>query len=77
MFAVGCAFQHTASVNPDTKQVQTFTQIVWFQKANVEGLKAHSKTAAFSVSKENTETQTEALAAVAQAAAKGAAQGVK
>lgn len=82
MLASGCAYQHTASVNPATRQVETFTQVVWFQKANVEGLKAHSKTkagtsTAFSVSKEQTETQTEALAVIAEAVAKGVVEGAK
>jgi hypothetical protein len=78
----GCAYQHTASVNPETHLAETFTQVVWFQKGSVEGLKAHSRTksgagAAFSVSKEQTETQTEALALIAEAVAKGAVQGAK
>lgn len=78
----GCAYQHTSSLNPDNHEVQTFTQVVWFQKGSQEGLKVHSKTksgssAAFAVSKESTETQTEALAAVVQAAVTGAVKGAK
>lgn len=78
----GCAWQHTASFNPETHMTETFSQIVWFQKANVEGLRAHQKTKgggslAFGVSKEGTETQTEAIKAVAEGVAKGFAEGVK
>ncbi len=78
----GCAYQHTADLDPATHHAQTFTQVVWFQKANVEGLKAHSKSkngsgAAFSVSKESTETQTEAIKAVAEGVAKGMVEGAK
>lgn len=78
----GCAWQHTASMNSETHQLETFSQVVWFQKASVDGLKAHYKTKSgsstgFSVSKEGTETQTEALAAVVKAAVEGAVKGAK
>lgn len=82
--ACGCAIQRTSSISIGTNSIptrQTFTQIVWFQKANVEGLKAHyvSKTgsSSLSITKENSETQTEALSAVVQAAVQGAVKGAK
>jgi hypothetical protein len=78
----GCAYQHTADIDPSRHTAKTFTQIVWLQKGSQEGLKVHSTSkngtsAAFSVSKEGTETQTEALKAIAEGVAKGVLEGAK
>lgn len=64
----GCAYQHTASVNPETHRVETYTGVVWFNRTALKGLEAHSRkangsTAALSLKEGTTETQPEALRA--------------
>lgn len=81
----GCAIQRVSSiwVNPDTKVpvTETYSCVVWFQQANVEGLKVHQHTKTGStgliVSKEATETQVDVIAGLVQAAVTGAVKGIK
>ena len=81
----GCAFHQTTenTYNPDTKTYDTtrFTGIVWFNKTATEGLTVGKRTATgsttLSVAKAATETQTDALRAVAEGAAAGAVKRIK
>lgn len=85
MLASGCAYHHTmeTTYNPSTLGYDTtkFTQLVWFQKEAVKGLKVGNRTktgsTTLSVSEASTETQVEALRAVAEGAAAGAVKGVR
>lgn len=81
----GCAFHKTIedTFNPETggRDVTKFTQIVWFQKEAVKGLKVGNRTktgsTTLSVAEATTETQADALRAVAEGAAAGAVKGAK
>ena len=79
----GCAFHRTTELtyNPETKSNDktTFIGVVWFQKAGVEGLtvgkRSGTSSTTLSVSKAGTETQAEALKAVAAGVAEGLVKG--
>jgi hypothetical protein len=83
LLASGCAFHRTVELtfNPatQTNDKTTFTGVVWFQRAGVEGLTVGKRTGASSttltITKAATETQTETIAAIAEAAVKGAVKG--
>lgn len=70
---VGCAYNN---YSVDKVGTQSLKQWVFLQKANVEGLKVSPKTG-FSIKAGDTETQTEVIAAMTEAAVKGAVKGVK
>lgn len=79
----GCAFHRTTEItyNPETKanDKTTFTGIVWFQKTGIEGLtvgkRSGSSSTTLSLSKGATETQSEAIKAIAAGATEGAIKG--
>jgi hypothetical protein len=67
----GCAYMHTASINPETHLAETFTGVVWLNKTALKGLEAHSRkangsTAAVSIREGSTETQPEAVKAAGE-----------
>lgn len=67
----GCAYMHTASINPETHLAETFTGVVWLNKTALKGLEAHSRkangsSAAVSIREGSTETQPEALKAAGE-----------
>lgn len=79
----GCVYHHTSEsqYNPDTKGYDTtkFTGVVWFNRTAVKGLEVGKRSKAGSttlkISEGNTETQTEAISAIAEGAVKGAIKG--
>lgn len=82
---LGCAYHQTLenTHNPQTGTIDTtrFTGIVWFNKTATEGLVVGKRTATgsttLSVTKASTETQADALRAVAEGAAAGAVKGAR
>ena len=85
LLLTGCAFHRTLerTFNPDTKtyDLTKFTGFVWFNKTATEGLVVGKRTGTtsttLSVTKASTETQADALRAVAEGAAAGAVKGAK
>jgi hypothetical protein len=81
----GCIYHGTTenTYNPDTKTYDTtkHTAVAWFSKQAVEGLTVGKRTSTgsttLSVGKATTETQTDALRAVAEGAAAGAVKGAR
>lgn len=81
----GCAFHSTIedTYNPETqgRDITKFKGIVWFNKTATEGLIVGRRTSTGSttlqVAKATTETQADALRAVAEGAAAGAVKGAK
>lgn len=83
--ANGCAYHRTIerTYNPDTNgyDITQFTQIAWFNKQATKGLIVGKRTNAgsttLSVAEATTETQADALRAVAEGVAAGMMKGVK
>lgn len=83
LLGTGCAYHRTAesAFNPDTKTYDktTFTGLVFFNRTAVSGLtvgkRSGTSSTTLSISKAATETQAEAIAALTEAAVKGAVKG--
>lgn len=84
LLVTGCAFNRTvdSSYNEESKGYDktTYVGIYWFNKSATAGLtvgkRSEKETTTLSVKSHTTETQSEAISSVVEAAVKGAVRGV-